>query len=384
LQKNRYRDIAAYGAPVFAYMYTVGSVGFWLPLYAKINGFSYFEVQMLATVYFLIIAPSTLFAGWLSDKSGRPGKLAFTGMILNAISVAVMPSIMKPAPLMADRILQALGLSTAAPIALGALSLALGVSRGVGSGAFIMASGMATGSIIGGVLIEYMGYNWLFYSASIVSLVAGVLALTTNFPRVRGERNLRTALSKVPLSAWIVLLGLLGRNTMATGVYAILSILFNKIIGLSILETALALSLNPIFQAVFSVPISKIAKGRELEMYSAGIAMTSLVFTLYYYSKSIELVLIAQAIQGITYSTINVSGNMYVISVAPREIRYTASSLYSLFFNIGWIIGTVIAGLFMNKYGPIAWLKAAIIILPVIGLMTYVLASSIRKNERNN
>ncbi len=366
------RDLAAYSAPVFAYMYTVGSVGFWLPLYAKINGFTYLEVQLLATVYFIVIAPSVLIAGWLSDRTGRPGEIAFLGMILNAVAVALMPSIMRPFPLMADRVIQALGLSTAAPVALGALSLVLGVSRGVGSSAFIMASGMAIGSIVGGVLVEYLGFPALFYSASIISIIAGVMALTTEFPRVRGERGLLFALRRVPLSAWIVLLGLLFRNTLATGVYAILAIIFHQIVGLTILETALALSINPIVQAFFSLQVSRLAEGRELPIYSLALASTSIVFTLYYFSKTLILILVAQVVQGIVYSTISVSGNMYVISKTPEEIRYTASSLYSLFFNIGWITGTLTAGIYMNIFGPVSWIRLSIILLPLVGLGTFI------------
>ena len=368
------REIAAYGSPVFAYMYTVGSVGFWLPLYARLNGFTYLQVQLLATVYFIVITPSTLIAGWLSDRSERPGRIAFTGMLLNSLAVAMMPHIMKPLPLMGDRVIQALGLSTAAPIAIGALSLALGVSRGVGSGAFIMASGMAIGSVAGGVLVEYLGFPALFYSASIISLLAGVLALTTRFPRVPGDRNLLQALRRIPPSAWIVLLGLLARNTLATGVYAILAILFSQIIGLTILETALALSLNPIVQAFFSLVVSRKAEGRELPIYTLALASTSIVFTLYYYAHSLAMVLVAQIAQGLVYSTISVSGNMYVIRRSPEEIRYTASSLYNFFFNLGWITGTLAAGAYMDKHGPTAWLRLAIILLPLVGLATYAAA----------
>ncbi|MCE4599958.1 MAG: MFS transporter [Desulfurococcales archaeon] len=363
---------AVYGVPVFAYMYTIGSVGFWLPLYVKLHGFSYLEVQLLATVYFIILTPSTVIAGWLTDKTGRPSIIASTGMLLNAASILLMAHIVEPLPLMAVRVVQALGLSAAIPVALGALSLALGVSQGVGSNAFIMASGMSLGSVLGGLIIEYLGFKPMFYSAAAISLIAALISHATDYPRVQSRIDFSEALRRIPASVWLVLAGLVGRNTLATGVYSILAILFNQILGLSLVETALALAVNPIVQSLASLYIPKRVEGRELALYSLGISSTAIVFMLYYITDNIATAAIAQTVQGLTYALINISGNVYIISRTPSEIRYTASSLYGFAFNLGWVLGTLAAGAFMQRYGPIAWLKLAIALLPLIGLATYV------------
>lgn len=363
--------VIEYGLPVFAYMYTVGSVGFWLSLYAKINGFSYLQVQLLATVYFLVITPSTLIVGRLGDRSERPNRIVAVGMLLNALAVYLMAHLTKPTPLMGTRIIQALGLSTSFPIALGALSLYLGVSRGVGVNAFMMAAGMASGSIVGGLLITYIGFEWMFYSASLISLLASIVSLSTSFPRVRSGSSFWEVLARAPKSVWVVLAGLLARNTLASGVYAILSVLFNQILGLSILETAVALAVNPVVQAAASLFIADMVRGRELKYYSAGIASTSLVFLTYYYTRSLWMAVLAQVIQGVSYAVIVVAGNVYIISRMPESERYTASSLYNFAFNLGWVTGTATAGLFMNYYGPVNWLIVATLLLPVVGAFTY-------------
>jgi len=381
-QQSIVRGTILYGLPVFAYMYTVGSVGFWLPLYVRIHGFSYLEVQLLATVYFLVITPSTLLVGKLGDRSEHPNRIVAAGMVLNALAVTLMAHITESIPLMGVRVIQAIGLSTSFPIALGALSLYLGVSRGVGSNAFMMATGMAAGSIIGGILIELAGFEWMFYSAVLISLLAALLSLSTDFPKVRTGTGLIESLKKVPASVWVVLVGLLLRNTLATGVYSILAILFNQILGLSLLETAIALAVNPIVQAMASLYVADKVKHRELHFYSLAIASTSLVFILYYYTRSIELAIIAQILQGVTFAVINVAGNVYIISRIPETERYTASSLFNFAFNLGWVVGTVIAGLVMNAYGPIQWLKIAIILLPIVGLATFVAGKKLEGTSR--
>ncbi len=369
--------LIAYGAPVFAYMYTFGSVGYWLPLYAKIHGFTYFEVQFLSTIYYGVIAPSTLIAGWLSDRSGSPGRIAFMGMVLSGIATLLMPSLLKPVSLIGVRAFQAIGLSTAVPVALGALSLTFGISVGVGAGAVIMAIGMATGSIFSGILVEYLGFPALFYTTALINFVAGILALTTDFPTVEGGISLLMALKEIPVSVWIALLGIFGRNLFSTGIFAITSILFNKIIGITIVETGIALALNPIFTALISIKASKISKQRELTVYSVSLGATGIVFLLYYLAKSLPTILLAQSILGIDYALISVSGNMYAIKKSPHTIRYTASSLFNLFFNLGWIAGTIIAGIYMTMHNPLSWLKISITFLPFVGIFTFVVAKRV-------
>jgi len=43
--------------PAFTYYYTVGSFGFWLPLYLKGLGWDYRFVTWAATAYFLALTP---------------------------------------------------------------------------------------------------------------------------------------------------------------------------------------------------------------------------------------------------------------------------------------------------------------------------------------
>jgi len=368
------KQLAVYGMPAFAYMYTVGSVGFWLSLYAKELGFSYTTIQLLATVYFAFITPATILSGILADKTGKPGLIAGAGMLLNGAATLAMAHLTEPGPLLATRALQGLGLANAFPIALGALSLAVGVRGGVGSTAMIMGVGMAVGSVAGGVLLELYGFKALFYSAALVSIAAGVVALRSRYPSPGPRPRLLEALRRVPRSVWAVLAGLLARNIMATGVYSVLAVIFNQVMGLSLLETAVALSLNPIVQAVSSRRIALWASGREVLVYSLGIVGTGIVFLIYLLSGTLLPVLAAQVIQGLSFAAINVAGNMYIIERSPDEIRYTASSLFGFFFNLGWILGTLAAGPVMDAYSPRAWLALASMVIPVVGVATFLAA----------
>ena len=355
------RNVARGMLPAFAYFYTVGSVGFWIPLYLRGLGWSYSLVTWAATVYFAVLTPSTIISGVLADLVGRPNRLVCIGLSLNALAVEMIIALHNNTLLVfAARAVQGLGLSAALPVALGSLSLSQGVRRGVGLTAAASASGMATGSVVGGIAAAAgPGLEWTFHTAALVSLVAAGAACGWRPPATGGiaQRGLLGAVGLVPGDVWVVAAALVLRNIFAGGVFAVLPVLFHRVLGVGLLATAVALAANPLAQTM-AVPLAvRMARGRELALYSASLALTGLVFHTYLTWPSAGGVVAAQAFLGVDYALIMVSGNSYILSRTPEEIRYTSSSIYNLAFNTGWILGTLIAGPFMDAYGPEAWVS---------------------------
>ncbi len=347
------------GLPAFAYFYSIGTVGFWLPLFAQELGMSYTFVQLLATVYFLFITPSTFFAGVVADVTGRPDLVLGVGMVVNGVATFLMPHVGSGYWLLVLRALQGLSLATSVPIALGNLSFVLGVVRGVAATLLFSALGMVSGSVTGGLLLEYAGFTPIFYASSVVSLLAGVLAFVWR-PRAELRRaDVVGVLRRLPAGVLVVVLALVLRNFFASGVFAVMSILFRSVKGLSPVETGLALAVNPGFQAIMSMVLGSVVAGREVYFYSLGLAATGLVFQAYLHASGLYGILVAQAMLGVFYSMVMVSGNTYILRRTPPSIRYTASSLYGLAFNLGWVLGTPVAGVVMDKYSLEAWVAIA-------------------------
>ncbi|MCE4602461.1 MAG: MFS transporter [Desulfurococcales archaeon] len=353
-------EILMLGLPAYTYFYTVGSVGFWLPLYAKELGWSYTIITLLATVYFLAITPSNILSGILADATGKPSTILAMGMTLNAAATAAMPYTREPGLLMALRVIQGLGLATSLPMALGSLSLAHGITRGVGVTVVMQGLGMATGSLAGGILVERLGYEGLFHSAALLSLLSAMLALRWRIEKPPQGAGVLRGLRRLPLPVIVVASALAARNIFASGVFSILTIFFNMRIGLSLATTGVALALNPIMQMIAGLTAPRLVTGREVLAYSTGLASTSVVFAIYLYSTGPMEVYAAQALLGLLFGVASVAGNIYIISRSPSELRYTASSLFSFAFNLGWILGTTVAGPVMDAYGPEAWIKASI------------------------
>jgi MFS family permease len=368
--------IAYAGLPAFAYMFTVGSIGFWLPLFVKEEvGYTYLETELIATVYFASLALGGVLAGYMTDKSEKPNLTAFAGLAINALVIYLMPRVPSFSSMLVLRIVQGLGLSTAIPVALGSLSLLAGETLGVGFTSLFMSTGMAVGSLFGGIIIHSEGYTSLFDITAVLSLAAALASLQIRVPRRRQPRiSFKELFHHVRGRVSVVLLGITLRQVLSTGVYALLVVYFKTLLGLNLIETALALSINPVVQGILSIPLSRYASKRGETMFSLGILLTSLVFTLIYLASKIPWLAYASMVtQGIAFAMVSVSGNYIVISSLPEKIRYTASSLFNLGFNLGWIIGTAITGIVLVYIEPLRWLLIASGSLILLSLLIFLL-----------
>jgi len=366
------RSLVRAALPAFAYYYTVGGFGFWLPLYLKGLGWEYRFITWAATAYFLAITPSTLAAGLLADATGRPDILVCVGLLANAVGVEGVMAFHNSYMLVyLFRVIQGLGLATALPIALGSLSLIAGVRRGVTATALTSALGMAVGTLVSGFLVGRLGLFTLPFDVVAAVSVASSLAACGWRPPVRvgGPRSVVSGLRAIPASVALVAAALVARNFFSSGVFSVLSVIFNVVLGVNIAWTSVALAANPIAEFLAAPLASRVARGRELPVYSASLAATGLVFYMYLHAGSPLVVVAAQALLGVVYVHIMVSGNNFILTRSPEEIRYTASSIYSLAFNLGWILGTLASGPYMDAHGPKAWVSLSIAGCVAAGLL---------------
>ncbi|WP_131159680.1 MFS transporter [Aeropyrum pernix] len=371
--------VAAAALPAFAYFYNVGSIGFWLPLHVRELGWPYTYITLIATWYFTAVTLATPLVGLLSDLTRRPGYILAGGMAVVAATSVAMPHVENPPLLMALRALQGLGLAVGLPIALGSLSLIQGVRRGVASTVIASGLGMSGGAFLSGLMVEYLGFPALFYAAAVTAALSTLVALGWRPPPPpAGGPGLLAALRRMPWEVFVVMAGIAVRNTFASGVFSVVSIIFNKIVGISYTATGVVLAINPAVQASVTTVFERLMRGRALLLYSTGLSGTALAFYLYLTAGSALDLAAAQIALGAFYGATVVSGNTMIIALAPSEIRYTASSLYTFAFNIGWILGTSIAGKVMDAAGVEAWIKLAIAGTLVSGLIPLTLLASPR------
>jgi EmrB/QacA subfamily drug resistance transporter len=153
-----------------------------LPALGSDLGFSSSGLQWVVSTYVLCFAGFLLLAGRMADLFGARRMFMIGLAVLTAASF-VCGVAQIPAMLLAARAVQGLGAATISPAALAIITtaftgrdrnVALGVWTGVGAG------GGAAGLVLGGVITDLLGWNWVFLVTvpiGIASLVASRLWL---------------------------------------------------------------------------------------------------------------------------------------------------------------------------------------------------------------
>ena len=132
------------------------------------------QLQWIVSAYTLVFASLQITAGGLGDRLGRKrwfqiGMVLFTATSLLA---ALAPNI---ETLIAARALQGLGAAFIMPLSLSLISEAFPPEergKAVGIWGAVSVSGIALGPIVGGALVEYATWNWVF----LINIPIGVIA----------------------------------------------------------------------------------------------------------------------------------------------------------------------------------------------------------------
>lgn len=145
------------------------------------------QLQWVVSAYTLVFASLQITAGGLGDRLGRKqwfmiGLIVFT---LTSILAAFSQNIEM---LIAMRALQGVGAALIMPLSLSLISDAFPPEergKAVGIWGAISVSGIALGPVVGGVLVEYASWHWVF----LINVPIGVIALFITQAVVRESRD---------------------------------------------------------------------------------------------------------------------------------------------------------------------------------------------------
>jgi MFS family permease len=155
-------------------------------------GFSQANLQWVISAYVLFFAGFLLLAGRLADLWGKrrtfvAGLALFTGASL-ACGLSVSPEM-----LMIARAVQGLGAAITAPAALSIITTIFEEGperqRAVAAWTAVAAGGGAVGLLLGGLITDVLGWQWVFL-VNIPVGAAGVVLSYSLLPEIRGPRPL--------------------------------------------------------------------------------------------------------------------------------------------------------------------------------------------------
>ena len=162
------------------------------------------QLQWIISAYTLVFAALQITAGGLGDRFGRKrwfliGTALFTGTSLLAAFAGNIET------LIAARALQGLAAALIMPLSLALISDAFppeerGKALGIWSA--VSVSGLALGPIVGGVIVEYAAWNWIF----LINVPVGIAAMVVTALVVRESRDTSgTVATDIPGTALITL-----------------------------------------------------------------------------------------------------------------------------------------------------------------------------------
>ncbi|MBB4931992.1 EmrB/QacA subfamily drug resistance transporter [Lipingzhangella halophila] len=179
-----------------------------LPTIQDDLGFSPASLSWVVNAYLIAFGSLLLLSGRLGDLIGRKRVfLAGTGVFTLASLLAGAAT--SPFALIAARFLQGAGGALASAVSLGILVTLFTEpaqrAKAIAIFSFTGAAGASIGQVLGGVLTEYLSWNWIF----LINLPIGLAALAIAVPVLPTDRGLGLAAGADILGALLVTAGLM-------------------------------------------------------------------------------------------------------------------------------------------------------------------------------
>ena len=153
-------------------------------------------IQWVVTAYLLSLAVSIPVSGWAGDRFGTKRTFMFA-LAMFTLGSMLCASSRNIQMLVGFRVLQGLGGGMLMPVGNAMLFRAFRPSERAAAGAIISiptAIAPATGPVLGGYLVEYQSWHWIF----LINLPIGLLALLVTGLFLREERQARPGRLDVP------------------------------------------------------------------------------------------------------------------------------------------------------------------------------------------
>lgn len=145
------------------------------------------QIQWIVSAYTLVFASLQITAGGLGDRFGRK-KFFLTGVAIFTITSGLAALVQNTEWLIIARAAQGIGAAFIMPLSLSLISAAFPPEqrgRALGIWSAISVSGLAFGPIVGGVIVEYFAWQWIF----LINVPIGIAAFLITSAVVRESRD---------------------------------------------------------------------------------------------------------------------------------------------------------------------------------------------------
>ncbi len=228
--QRKWWTLLAVSVATFMLLLDITVVNTALPAIQEDLNASFTELQWVIDAYTLALAALVLTAGSLADRLGRRRVFA-VGLVI--FSVASLAAGLAPDPtfLNISRAVQGIGgaILFAVSLALVAQEFPAGRERGTAMGIYGATIGMsvAIGPLVGGALVDSLGWEWVFF----INVPVGIAAIAVTYTKLRESRDPNATrvdwagLATFSSALFLLVFGLLRGNEEGWGSTFIVSLL---------------------------------------------------------------------------------------------------------------------------------------------------------------
>src|ERR671911_813618 len=237
--ERKWWTLIAVSVATFMLLLDITVVNVALPSIREDLGASFADLQWVVDAYALTLAALVLTAGSLADRLGRRRVFAIG---LGIFSVASLLCALAPDAtfLNVSRALQGVGgaVMFAVSLALVAQEFPAGRERGTAMGIYGATIGVsvAIGPLVGGALVDSLGWEWVFF----INIPVGIAAIAVTYTKLRESRDPNATrvdwagLATFSSALFLLVFGLLRGNEEGWGSTMIVSLLAGASVLLAI------------------------------------------------------------------------------------------------------------------------------------------------------
>ena len=223
-ERRKWFALALLSAVQFMVVLDIAIVNVALPSIKTDLGFSQENLQWVISAYALVFGGFLLLGGRAADLIGRR-RLFFVGIVVFTLASLLAGLAWSEASLITARTVQGLGAAIITPAALSILSVTFveGRERNIALGVWgaVGGFGAAAGVLLGGILTEALGWEWIFFLNVPVGVIAFILTpklLTeSRDARVKSFDLPGAVLVTVGLSSFVYAITQAGQNGWLAG-----------------------------------------------------------------------------------------------------------------------------------------------------------------------
>ncbi len=362
-----------------------GAVYFALPLFiSKINPSTLpnaFLAGMVIAMWGIVATIVQPFFGVWIDKKGKPKFLLVVGLLLTSFVILTYTVVKDLYSLFTVRI--ALGITEALVITAGVVviaSISRREERGESFGIFYTLTdvGFALSPILAGILLECYGFNEVFVSGAVLTLLSAILV-----SKLVPEIDARPSKEKIEISKEIFYISIALFFTVA----ALASIVpleegFIEYMGLTPLSFGITYSSYIFTRTLFNTPVGRLSDriGRK-KVFVAGIILLGISTILIPFCKNFGQILLLRSIQGVLVAFVYSPATALIADKSEKSLGVgmgvTNSSL-----TLGLAAGPIIAGVLGGFVGFSAPFYVFGIMIVLSGIFTTFSVSEVKNGKK--